>query len=157
MVDAVVVAEIAWTNIHFDALARDAALPWLAIRELTLEDFSERCIIEAIEAPDRIELPHIDVAIGHASRIDVEKDDLADDERVSIGAKLNDLMQPALEMDRDLFDPRHVDPHTADRSEPGLGKLRIFLGDGVRAVNHLPPHRLCHQVDAKLTGLPYMF
>ena len=135
----------------------DDALSRLTITELTLEDFSKCRVKETIEAPDGIELPHIDVPISDASWIDVEQDNLADDERVSIGAKLDDLMQLALEMDRGLFDSRRLDPHARDRGQAGLGKLRISLVDGIRGVDHLSPYRLCYHVDAELTALPYMF
>src|SRR5215467_8683177 len=122
----VVCAHYRWP--HHSALAR------LSIVELAFEDFSERRVREAIQTPDWIELPHIDVAVGHASRIDVEKHHLPDDERVPVGAQLNDLMQLAFEMDRDLFDSWRLDFHARDRCEAGLGKLRLLLGDGVSGV-----------------------
>src|SRR5262249_39724434 len=71
--------------------------------------------------------------------------------------ELNDLMQLALEMDRDLFDSWGLDFRAGDRSEAGFGKFRVLLGDGVRGINHLPPHWLRHHVDAKLIGLPDVF
>lgn len=120
------------------------------------KDFSKRRVKEAIEAPDGIELPHIDVAIRHASWIDVEQDHLANDERVSIGAKFNELMKLALEMDRDFFDSRRLDPHARDRGQASFDKLRVFLVDSVRGVDHLSPYRLRYHVNAKLTALPYV-
>jgi hypothetical protein len=84
-------------TVNSSMLANCDALSGLAITELTLEDFSKRRVKEAIEAPDGIEHPHIDVAIRHASWIDVEQDHPANDERVSIGAKLNELMKLALD------------------------------------------------------------
>ena len=50
---------------HSVAWARPT-LARLAIVELALEDFSERHVEEAVETPDGIELPHVDVAVGYA-------------------------------------------------------------------------------------------
>jgi hypothetical protein len=52
-------------------------------------------ILEAVEATDRSELPHVDVAICHAGRLEVEIDDLAYDERVAVGAELDHSVEPA--------------------------------------------------------------
>src|SRR3954465_13832991 len=73
-------------------------LPRLAALELAGEDFAERHVEEAVEAPDRIELLHIDIAAGHAGRVDVHIDHLADHQRVPVGAELDDLVQLAFEV-----------------------------------------------------------
>src|SRR5215471_20332510 len=134
-----------------------APLPRLAVVEFTLKDFPKRRVREAIETSDGVELPHVDVAVGHAGWIDMEKHRLADCERVSVGAELHNLMQLAFEMDRGLFNPRRLDLHARNRSEAGFGKLRVVLGDGVRGVDHLPPHRPRDHVEAELAGPPYVF
>src|SRR5215470_13972010 len=134
-----------------------APLPRLAVVEFTLKDFPKRRVREAIETSDGVELPHVDVAVGHAGWIDMEKHRLADCERVSVGAELHNLMQLAFEMDRGLFNPRRLDLHARNRSEAGFGKLRVVLGDGVRGVDHFPPHRPRDHVEAELAGLPHVF
>src|SRR6476619_7198651 len=104
-----------------DGHARSAAwLPRLTVLELAMEDFAKRHVLEAVEASDRIELLHVDIAIGHAGRIDVHIDDLADHQRVPVGSEPDDLVQLALEMDRHLFDPRRLDLQARDRREAGL-------------------------------------
>src|ERR1700726_1221265 len=91
----------------------------LAVVKFALEDFAERRIEEAVEAADRIELAHVDIFAGHAGRVDVHIDHLADDQRMPVGAELEHAFELALEMDRHLLDPRRLDLQARGRGGGG--------------------------------------
>src|SRR5580704_18010653 len=135
------------TSNAFIALAR------LAVDEFALEDLAESRIEEAVEAPDRVELAHVDIFAGHAGRIDVHVDHLADHQRMPVGAELEHALKLALEMDRHLLDPRRLDLQARDRGEPGFGEFGIAFRESVGRIHHLLPHRLRHHVEAELAGL----
>ncbi len=71
-----------------------------AVAEFAVEDFTERRVGEAVEAPDRIELAHVDIAACHHPRIDVDEDHFADQQRLALRPELEDALKLALEMDR---------------------------------------------------------
>src|SRR5271170_4474746 len=96
------------TSNTFIALAR------LAVDEFALENLADRRIEEAVEAADRVELAHVDIFTGHAGRIDVHIDHLADHQRMPVGAELDHPLELALKMDRHLFDARRLDLHAGD-------------------------------------------
>src|ERR1700722_16064085 len=135
------------TSNAFIALAR------LAVDEFALKDLADRRIEKAVETADRVELAHVDIFAGHASRIDVHLDHLADHQRMPVGAELEHAFELALEMDRHLLDPWRLDLQARDRGEPGFGEFGIPFGKTVGAVHHLLPHRLRHHVEAELAGL----
>src|ERR1700683_3168116 len=107
------------TSNAFISLAR------LAVVKFALENFADRRIEKAVEAADRIELAHVDIFAGHAGRIDVHVDHLADHQGMPVGAELEHPFELALEMDRHLLDPRRLDLHTRDRRQPGFGEFGI--------------------------------
>src|SRR3984957_12874621 len=139
------------TSNAFIALAR------LAVDEFALENLADRRIEKAIEAADRVELAHVDIFAGHAGRIDVHVDHLADDQRMPVGAELEHAFELALEMDRHFLDPRRLDLHARDRGEPGFGEFGIPFRESVGTVHHFLPHRLRHHVEAELAGLADVF
>src|SRR5580700_6001051 len=74
-------------------------------------------------------------------------------QRVPVGAKLDHLMQPALEVDRHLFDARRLDLHARKRREPGFVEFGLLLRETIGGVDHFLPHRLRHYVETELAGL----
>src|ERR1700731_3099209 len=107
------------------------ALARLAVVKFALENLADRRIEEAVEAADRVELAHVDIFAGHAGRIDVHVDHLADHQRMPVGAELEHAFELALEMDRHLLDARRLDLQGWDRGEPGFGEFGIPFGKPV--------------------------
>src|ERR1700731_1749693 len=85
------------------------ALARLAVVKFALENLADRRVEKAVEAADRVELAHVDIFSGHAGRIDVHVDHLADHQRMPVGAELEHAFALALEMDRHFLDPRRLD------------------------------------------------
>src|SRR5258708_7088088 len=139
-----------------DANYVETTLPRLTVEKLALENLAERDVLEAVEPADRIELLHVDVAAGHAGRIDMHIDHLADHQRMAVRAKLDYLVQLALENDRHLLDPRRLDLHARDRGEAGLFELAVPLRNAVGRIHHLLPHALRHHVEAELAILSHV-
>src|SRR6202030_3689574 len=133
------------------------ALARLAVDEFALENLADSRIEEAVEAADRVELAHVDIFAGHAGRIDVHVDHLADHQRMPVGAELEHAFELALEMDRHLLDPRRLDLDARDRGEAGFGEFGIPFGETVGRIYHLLPHRLRHHVETELAGLADVF
>ena len=150
-------AAIAISARRLIALIPLGSLSRLAIVELAIENVAEGDILKTVEAPDRIELAHVDVTVCHASRVDVEIDHLADDQGVTVGAKLDHLMELAFEMDRHLFDARRLDLHGSGSGVARFLRTRSHLPEWPLAeIHHLLPHRLRHHVEAELACLAEM-
>ena len=115
-------------------------LAWLAVEKLTLENVAECGIEKAVEPSDRIELLHIDKAVRHAGWIDMHINDFANNQRMPVGAKLQDAIELAFEMDRHLFDPRRRDFDARDRRKTGFGELGIVRREGIGRVHHFSPY-----------------
>src|SRR5580704_832489 len=131
------------TSNAFIALAR------LAVDEFALKDLADRRIEEAVEPTDRVELAHVDIFAGHAGRVDMHVDHLADHQRMPVGAELEHALELALEMDRHFLDPRRLDFHARDRGEPGFGEFGIPVRETVGRIHHLLPYRLRHHVETE--------
>src|SRR5580704_9435082 len=126
------------------------ALSRLTVDEFTLENLADRRIEKAVEAADRVELAHVDIFAGHAGRIDVHVDHLADHQRMPVGAELEHAFELALKMDRHFLDPRRLDLHARDRGEPGFDEFGIPFREAVGRIHHLFPHRLRYHVETEL-------
>src|SRR5215472_51242 len=79
--------------------------------------------------------------------------DLSDDQRMAVRAKLKDPLDLALEMNRNLLDARCRDFDAGDRGETGYAELGIVGCEGIGRVHHFPPHWLSHHVEAEFAGL----
>src|SRR5215472_4985097 len=79
--------------------------------------------------------------------------DLSDDQRMAVRAKLKDPLDLALEMDRNLPDAWRRDFDAGDRGETGYAELGIIGREGIGRIHHFPPHLLGHHVEAEFAGL----
>src|ERR1700736_2764300 len=122
----------------------------LAIVEFAIQNVAQGDILKPVQAPDRIELAHVDVTVCHAGGVDVEIHNLPYDQGVAVGAKLDHLMELAFEMDRHFGDARWL---YLEGRELGPGEFVLIVRKAVGGIHHLLPHRRGDHIDAELARL----
>jgi hypothetical protein len=119
----------------------------LAVLESAIENVAKCDILEAAEASDWSELPHVDVAVGYAQAGSTWKYTTSPSyKRVAVWAELNHLVELALQMNRHLGDARHFDLHGRHLRQPSLMEFAFLLRKGVGGIYR-------HREECLLEGL----